>query len=157
SSAAGVVPAVLHALADSWNSFRAGTRGDLQRGGETMTGFVALLLVLLLAMIESWANPRISFSLFFLLVVTYAAWFGGRKAGVVVAFASSLALFLNEARGSDDPTPRWPLYWNLWMQIGIYLFAAFLVSALRSLKQNLALRAHERTEALEREVADRRQ
>jgi PAS domain S-box-containing protein len=157
SGATGAIPAVLHALADSWAALRATSRGDSERSGQAATGFVAVLFVILLAVIESFVDPRVSFSLFYLLVVTYAAWFGGRKAGVVVAFASSLALFLHEARVSDDSAPGWPLYWNLWMQIGIYLFAAFLVSAVRSLKETLAHRVRERTSELEREIVDRKQ
>ena len=160
SGLAGAFPAVLRAFGDAWQSLRAAARKrrrESRRRSETAVGATAFVFVVLLAVIEGRAAPRISFSLFYLLVVTYASWCGGRKAGVVTAFASSLALFLHEVRVYDDLDPDWPLYWNLWMQTGSYLFAAFLVSAVRGLTENLERRVGERTSELEHEITDRRQ
>ena len=156
----GVVPAIVQALGDTWVSPRPAGRDlgkELKRHSELAVGLISLLLVVLVALVDRRASPRITFSLFYLLIVAYASWSGGKKAGVFCAFVSSFALFLHELRTSPDEWAGWPLYWDLWMQIGTYLFAAFLVSAVRGLTGNLERRVKERTMDLEREVADRRQ
>ncbi len=156
----GVVPAIVHALSDSWVLPRHEGRDpgrQLKRHSEFRAGFISFLMIVVVALIDHHASPRVSFSLFYLLIVAYAAWSGGKKAGVFCAFVSSFALFLHEVRTSPDEWVGWPVYWDLWMQIGTFLFAAFLVSAVRSLTGNLERRVKERTIDLEREVADRRQ
>lgn len=111
-------------------------------------------MILLTAIIERRVHEGISFILFYLLIAAYAAWYGGRKAGVVVALLSSLALFINEA----GHHPRSGLfYWNLSVQITILLFVVLLVSAFCALIKRLEQRALERTAALEREIDDRKQ
>src|SRR5262249_6057981 len=73
------------------------------------------------------------------------------------AFAGSFALFLHEIRTNDGDWPGWPVYWNLWMQIGTYLFAALMVSAIRDLTGHLERRVRDRTETIQREMNERKQ
>jgi PAS domain S-box-containing protein len=159
-SVGGVVPAIVSAVTDSWVVPRPDGREisrELKRHSELLIAIVSLALIILVAWIDQRTNPHISFGFFYLLIVTFAAWSGGKKAGVFCAFTGSLALFLHEVRISEGDWPGWPIYWNLWMQIGTFLFAAFLVSAVRGLTGNLERRVKERTVALEREIGDRKQ
>ena len=125
-----------------------------KRVSETAIGVICLGLTILLAMIDYRSVPRVSFTLFYLLIAAYAAWSGSRKVGIIIALASSLAALVGEA--SHDLTPG-VLYWNLGVQTGISLFVVLLLSSVRNLTVDLEQRVKERTLALEREVNDRKQ
>jgi PAS domain S-box-containing protein len=121
---------------------------------ETTIAVVCLFLTFLVAIIDYLAAERVSFILFYLIIAAYAAWKGGRKAGVLITLASSLASFVDEvSHGSRFGV----LCWNLGVQIGILLFVVLLVSAVRNLTSRLEQRVTERTAALEREIGDRKQ
>ncbi|HUA37282.1 MAG TPA: PAS domain-containing protein [Candidatus Sulfopaludibacter sp.] len=125
-----------------------------KRVSETAIGVVCLCLIILVAVIDYRSVPRVSFSLFYLLIAASAAWSGSRKAGILIALAGSLAAFVSEV---NHNLPPGVLYWNVGVQTGISLFVVLLLSALRNLTEHLEQRVKERTFALEREVTDRTQ
>lgn len=123
-----------------------------KRSSETTVGVVCLCLTVLVAIIDYRSAPRVSFTLFYLLIAAYAAWSGSRRAGIFIALASSFASFVAEAAHNSE----WGvLYWNLGVQTGISIFVVLLLSAVRNLTEYLEQRVKERTFALEREVGDR--
>ena len=152
------LPAMLAAIIDDYAIPHINNRPDtpyhLKKRPETAISVFCLFLMVLVSLIDYLSAPRVSFTLFYLLIAAYAAWSGGRKSGIRIALASVLASFLAEVSHSS---PLRILCWNLAVQIGISLFVVLLVSAVRNLTENLEQRVRERTTALEREVADRQQ
>lgn len=155
----GVVslPAILGAIVDYHAIPRINRRDPprhLKQHSETAISLLCLLLAALVAIIDYRSAPRVSFTLFYLLIAAYAAWSGSRKAGILIALASSLASFVDEVNhNSQLGVP----YWNLGVQIGISVFVVLLVSAVRSLTEHLEQRVTDRIAALEREIGDRKQ
>ena len=150
------LPAILSAFVDYYAIPRTNERNQarkLKQPSEAAISGVCLLLTILVAIVDYRSVQRVSFTLFYLLIASFAAWKGGRKAGVLIALASSLASFVDEANHSSQLEV---LYWNLAVQIGISLFVVLLVSAVRSLTTHLEQRVKERTIALEREIGERR-
>jgi PAS domain S-box-containing protein len=151
------LPAILSAVVDYYAvpqiNRRKPTR-HLNQHLENTVSIVSLFLIMLFAIIDHLTVPRASFTLFYLLIAAYAAWRGGRKAGVLIALTGSLASFVGEVNYNSQ---LGVLYWNLGVQIAISLFVVVLVSAVRSLTTHLEQRVTERTAALEREISDRRQ
>ncbi|MGA3283471.1 MAG: PAS domain-containing protein [Verrucomicrobiota bacterium] len=151
------LPAILSAVVDYYAIPHANERNPtrrLKQPSEAAISVVCLFLTILAAIIDYRSVQRVSFTLFYLLIASYAAWKGGRKAGVLIALVSSLASFVDEVNHSSQ---LGILYWNLAVQIGISLFVVLLVSAVRSLTEHLEQRVKERTTALEREIGDRKQ
>lgn len=118
---------------------------------------VSLMLVVLLAALDHMFSPQISFTLFYLLVVAYAAWHAGRKNGLIIAFASLIALAIHEFKNPVENTTVWMAGWNLGVQVTIYIFVVLLVSTIRSLTENLERRVQDRTAMIEREIQERKQ
>jgi len=125
----------------------------LKQHSETTVSVLCLFLAALVAIIDYLSEPRVSFTLFCLLIAAYAAWSGSRKTGILIALASSLASFVDEINHGSQ---LGVLYWNLGVQIGVSLFVVLLVSAVRNLAEHLDQRIQERTIALEREIGDRK-
>jgi len=123
-----------------------------KRTSKTTVSIVCLCLTVLVAIIDYRSAPRVSFTLFYLLIAAYAAWSGSRKAGILIALASSFASFVAEAAHNSE---LGVLYWNLGVQTGISIFVVLLLSAVRNLTEHLEQRVKERTVALEREIGDR--
>jgi len=156
---AGVFPAVFRAMNDSYvrPHSHKGNLNRLKENSDSVTGVVCFLLVVGLAVIDLMSVPKINFTVFYLMIVAFASWNGSRKAGLFIVLLSSLALFVHEVRAYAGQHLDWAFSWNVGMQIAIYLAAAFLVSAIRNLTENLERRVHDRTAELEREVAERQQ
>jgi PAS domain S-box-containing protein len=126
----------------------------LKQPSETTVSIACLFLTFLVAIVDYLSAEQVSFILFYLIIAAYAAWKGGRKAGVLITLAGSLSSFVD---GVNHHSRLGILYWNLGVQIGILLFAVLLVSAIRSLTVRLEQRVTERTAALEREISERKQ
>jgi PAS domain S-box-containing protein len=124
---------------------------------ESVGGPIALLLLCGLAVADFVYVPPTYFSLFYLVVVAFAAWTSGRKTGLLLAGVSFLVLIARELERAPGHSLTHPIAWNLVVQLSIYLVAAFSVSSVRDLMVNLEKSARERLAALEREVGDRRQ
>ena len=159
-SVPGVLPAVLRAVVDSFTapetaSDRSGSRSRTGLG--SAAGILSFLLIVLLVLIDRLVAPRMSFLLFYVLIVTFAAWSGGRRKGMVIAGASSLALLLHELRVSAGKPADGFTFLNLGMEALIFFFAAWVVSAMRGLAETLERRVKDRTVALERQIGERRQ
>jgi PAS domain S-box-containing protein len=151
------IPAIPGAIIDHYATSRGGAQNPVprqKRSSETAVGIICLILIILVAVIDYRSVPRVSFTLFYLLIAAYAAWSGSRRTGILIALASSLASFVDEA---SHNLQSGVLYWNLSVQTGISVFVVLLVSAVRNLTGHLEQRVRERTFALEREVNDRRQ
>jgi len=149
-----VIPgAIVDSYAVSQAKGRVSTRPLRQPSNRTVS-VICLFLTVLVAAVDYRSVPRVSFTLFYLLIVSYAAWKGGRKTGALIALATSLASFVDERVHSSQLEV---LYWNLGVQIGISLFVVLLVSAVRSLTVQLEQRVTERTAALEHEISERKQ
>jgi diguanylate cyclase (GGDEF)-like protein len=90
-----------------------------------------LLLVVLQGLINYWAGPDLSFTLFYLLTVSFVAWLVGRRAGIFMACASALTDFTTqELMAHFNAHPVLP-YVNALTGLGAFLFVAYFISALR--------------------------
>lgn len=159
-SVSGVLPALFRAIVDSFvgpepvnDRLGSGGHGGIGSG----VGMLCILLIVLLVLIDHLAAPRMSFLLFYFLIVTFAAWRGGRRTAMMIAGASSLALMLHELRGTPGKSADGFTFLNLAMEALIFVIVASVVSAMRGLTETLDRRVKDRTVALEREVGERRQ
>ena len=102
------IPAIPGAIIDHYAISHRQARDPVRqrkRSSETAIIVICLFLTILVAIIDYRSTARVSFTLFYLLIAAYAAWSGSRRAGILIALASSLAAFVGEA-GHDLPTGR---------------------------------------------------
>lgn len=95
----------------------------------------ALSLITLICWADYISGPRIGLSLFYLVPVTAAAWYGRRAVAVLVALAAALAWTFADIASTDNTLAI--SVWNAFTRLVIYLGGALLLSSLKSDRERL--------------------
>jgi diguanylate cyclase (GGDEF)-like protein len=103
----------------------------LDQFGRPFILWAALAWVVLLGVADYATGFEISFSLFYLVPVSFAAWYAGKWAGLAAAFFSAVAWDLaNGLAGQVFSSPA-ILYWNTATRLGFFAVVTLLLSRLR--------------------------
>jgi diguanylate cyclase (GGDEF)-like protein len=93
----------------------------------------AALGVVVVGSLDYLTGYEISMSLFYLAPVSLAAWYGGRRAGLVIAVVSCASWYLADlASGHTYSHPAIPV-WNAAVRLGFFAITAILLAAVREL------------------------
>jgi signal transduction histidine kinase len=115
----------------------------------------ALAILALIGGIDYLSGFEILFSVFYLLEVGLAAWFIGRGFGLLMSVLSVIVWIGGDvAAGARYSNPVVPI-WNALILMVFYFIVVWLLTNLRSLHHDLEAKVRQRTEALEREMAER--
>jgi signal transduction histidine kinase len=95
-------------------------------------------------------GPELSLSLFYLIPVFLATWFGGPVIGCVSAIVSAGVWLYAELMGAAAYTHLFNAYWNAVVRCIFFLIVSMLLSALRSLGSRLETLVEQRTAMLRR-------
>jgi len=94
---------------------------------------VSLGIAILLGALDYWTGFEISFSFFYLLPISLAAWVGGRKSGYIASIFSALVwLYANMQAGEVYSSPL-VLYWNALTRLGFFMVVTILLAEMRKL------------------------
>jgi diguanylate cyclase (GGDEF)-like protein len=100
------------------------------RSRRTLFG-IAGVLVVLIGFVDYITGPFISFSLFYLIPITIVAWFTSRWSALwVCVICGSAWLFDDMATNHLYPSQVYG-YWNAGMRVAIFVFVAWILTALR--------------------------
>jgi signal transduction histidine kinase len=95
----------------------------------------SLAIILALGVIDYLTGPEISFSIFYSLPISMAAWFVGRKEGTAMSVAGAATwLIADLLAGQVHSHPVIP-FWNATVRLGFFLIATYTVSGLKSSKE----------------------
>lgn len=92
---------------------------------------IALLLVASVGLLDSMTGPGYSFSAFYLLPVVLTAWYVGRGYAILISVAGAAAWLAAGIVGRMYHEHTLVLLWNDMMELCLFLFAAYVISALR--------------------------
>jgi len=112
---------------------------------------VSIVLVALVGAADYLTGPELSFSIFYLIPVTLAAWHGGRLAGLGVSLASAAAAFVGNALSARYAHPA-TLYWNAGVELAMFAIVSVLLSDLKRKTVGLEETVQRRTADLVEEV-----
>jgi signal transduction histidine kinase len=112
-------------------------------------------IVLVVGVVDYLTGFEISFSVFYLVAVSIAAWFVGPGVAVALSVLSVIVWLAGDyaagARYSNSFVP----VWNAVISLGSYLVVVWLLRSLRTLHDELEERVRQRTSALTEEMAER--
>jgi signal transduction histidine kinase len=113
---------------------------------------VCLILSCLVGYADYLTGYERSLLLFYLLPISLAAWFGNLAFGLAIAVICILIWILSDLAAGIPAVG----FWNIGTAFVLYALFATMLSKLRTLIRELDRRVHERTAALEHEMAERR-
>jgi len=117
---------------------------------------LALLVTLCIGVLDYVTGRDFALSAFYLIPICWAGWRAGRRAGILVAVASTVAWFLADLKsGFIYHHPLTP-YWNALMLLVLFLVVAGLLSAFQQAQYHLEETVQRRTAALQAEIAERK-
>lgn len=91
----------------------------------------ALLLLALVSLLDSITGSAYSFSALYLVPVVLTAWCVGRGSAIFIALAGAAAWLAADMAGKTYHTLPLSLLWNDIMELSHFLFAAYVISALK--------------------------
>lgn len=92
---------------------------------------ISLELIILLGMLDYATGYEISFSLFYLIPVSLAAWFVGRRPGLLISTASALIWYATNTLAGESYSNNLIPFWNSATRLGFFLAVTVLLSRLR--------------------------
>jgi diguanylate cyclase (GGDEF)-like protein len=114
----------------------------LERQSKGAIFLISLVITGLLSIGDYLTGPEISFSIFYVLPIAIAAWFGSRTVGFLIAVVAAATLNIVEMMSGVVYSHPLIVYWNSIASFGTVLLLAYLISDIRE-------RLHK-----EREIAD---
>ena len=103
----------------------------LENVGKISILLLAMIQIIILGIIDYYTGYEISFSVFYLVPVTMAAWYGEKKLAIIVSIISALTWqFSNELAGQTFHYLLVP-FWNTTTRIGFFVIVATLLTKLK--------------------------
>lgn len=123
----------------------------LEKLGNTGTftkNAIAFLLVLFLGLIDYYTTSEISFSIFYLLPISFAAWYTSKWYGILFSLLCAVIWYTMDSLSPHVySNPAIP-YWNGLVRFGFFVIVVALISKVKSLKENLEISVLQRTKDL---------
>jgi signal transduction histidine kinase len=111
-----------------------------------------LILACLIGYLDYVTGYEHSLLLFYLIPISLAAWFGNFAFGVAIAVVCVVLSVISDVAAGIPALPSW----NIAMSFGFYVLFAGVLWKLGTVIRELDRRVHQRTAALQREIAERR-
>ncbi len=127
----------------------------LEEQPRTLLMALALTILLVVAFADYLTGVELSFSIFYLVAISLAAWFVGRGAGFLISIVSVACWLAGDLAAGAHYSSRFVPWWNASITLTFYLAMVAALSSLRTLHRNLEARVCERTSALQNEMAER--
>jgi signal transduction histidine kinase len=118
-------------------------------------GFAGIACIPLIGWLDHKTGPAISFALFYIPPVSMAAWFGGRRVGIIAAFAGAAAWFTAGIPESAQLSTPLIHCWNATTRLLVYSLVALLFAAVRQQRDHLQTIIEQKNARLELEMAER--
>ena len=97
----------------------------------TVVGCLAFALTILLAGIDHLTGAELSFSVFYLIPISIAAWYGNRRMGYIVCGLSAGTWMFVEATTQTLYSQYWILFWNSAVRLTAFVVVAYLIAELQ--------------------------
>jgi signal transduction histidine kinase len=116
---------------------------------------ICLAFLTMVGAVDYLTGFNLSFAVFYLLDIGFAAWLIGRRFALIVAVLSIVFWIAGDwAAGAHYSTVFIPI-WNALIQAVVYGMVIWLLGSLRAAQRELEQKVEQRTQALTREVSER--
>ncbi len=117
---------------------------------------LALVLMLMTGVLDYVTGRDFAVSPYYLVPICWAGWVAGRRAGILLAVASTITWFVSDLMSGYVYQHTLTPYWNAVMFLILFLFVVYLISAFQTAHYHLEETVQRRTAALEAEIKERK-
>lgn len=113
-----------------------------------------LILTTLVGLIDSQTGDEISFSVFYLIPISFVSWYADKRSGFIFSIlCAAIWFYIDSTIKTEYSNPAIP-YWNSLVRLGFFLVVLFLISQMKSFNEKLESKIEERTLKLSKEVSE---
>ena len=121
---------------------------QISGAGKTVKLAIGILLVVILGLVDYYTTSEISFSIFYLLPISFVSWYTGKWNGIAFSLLCAVIWFLMDSMSTHSYSfPAIP-YWNGLVRFGFFVIVVLLIWKVKMLKENLEFSVVERTKDL---------
>ena len=88
---------------------------------------LAISAWILIALLDSQITFEIGFSIFYLIPISLATYYGGFRQGLVISLLSALAWGFNDWYTGHRYANHWMPLWNIFMRLGYYILHSYML------------------------------
>jgi diguanylate cyclase (GGDEF)-like protein len=102
-----------------------------KRSGPELT-IGSCLVVLVVALVDHFTGFELSFSIFYLIPITLASWYAGRRVGFLICMASALSWYVVDHSAGHAYSQAAIPVWNAVVRFGFFVITSYLVTQLQA-------------------------
>ncbi|MEX2125620.1 MAG: diguanylate cyclase [Woeseia sp.] len=98
----------------------------------SMVGSLTFALILLLGTIDHLSGYELSVSVFYLIPISIAVWYGNRRMGYIASVGSAATWMIVDHATAEPYSQLWILFWNSSVRLVFFIVVAYLIAELKS-------------------------
>lgn len=114
--------------------------------------FTGAILILVVGFIDYYTTSEISFSIFYLLPISFVTWYANKSLGITFAVLSAVIWLYMDMISPNTYSFEAIPYWNALVRFGFFIITVLLINKVKLLKVNLEESVSQRTAALLSEI-----
>ena len=129
-----------------------------ERNNRSRTAYIILgiLLVLVMGLLDFLTGYEISFSIFYLIPITFLVWYVNKIYGFILAFLSMFVWLLVDYLSVHQYSSEIIYLWNALVRLGFFMIVVYLISLIKNANLELERKVIARTKDLTAEVNERK-
>ncbi len=105
---------------------------NLEHLGSARKVVITILLLAIITLLDFISGNEISFSIFYLIPISFAAWYINRNTGIIFSLISAILWFINDSLNSPVYSNNLIPYWNALVRLGYFLLNTILLSGIKN-------------------------
>jgi len=118
--------------------------------------FSAILVVLIMGVLDFLTGYEISFSIFYLIPISFLVWYSKKIYGILLAFLSMVVWLTVDFLGIHTYSSDIIYLWNALVRLGFFMIVVYLISIIKKANQELEGKVEARTKDLTEEISERK-
>ena len=108
----------------------------LRQRSKTFHLAITLLTILLLGILDYLTGAELSFSLFYVVPISYIAWYAGKRSAILFSVISAIAWHISNRLAGEEYSNIAIPYWNVAMRLGFFLIISYLLCNLKQSREH---------------------
>lgn len=92
---------------------------------------LSVVIVFMLGVLDHIIGPELASSIFYVIPISMAAWYGTRQMGFAMCLLSALVWLLTDITAGKELSSNWVFVWNMLVRLGLFVIISELICEFR--------------------------